>query len=76
MRKNISITVPTPHVTIEKYCELTGLSKSTVDDMLADGRLSSYRHRLGTGAKREKVLINMLKLTLSALSECEFTVTV
>ncbi|MCR2157783.1 regulator, partial [Salmonella enterica] len=41
MRKNISITVPTPHVTIEKYCELTGLSKNTVDDMLADGRLSS-----------------------------------
>ncbi|WP_261460626.1 regulator [Serratia liquefaciens] len=76
MRKNISITVLTPHVTIEKYCEITGLSKNTVDDMLADGRLSSYRHRLGTGAKREKVLINMVKLTLSALSECEFTVTV
>ncbi|ENN8406284.1 TPA: regulator [Serratia marcescens] len=76
MRKNISITVPTPHVTIEKYCELTGLSKNTVDDMLADGRLSSYRHRLGTGAKREKVLINMVKLTLNALSECEFKVTV
>lgn len=76
MRKNISITVPTPHVTIEKYCELTGLSKNTVDDMLADGRLSSYRHRLGNGAKREKVLINMVKLTLSALSECEFTVTI
>lgn len=76
MRKNISITVPTPHVTIEKYCEITGLSKSTVDDMLADGRLSSYRHRLGTGAKREKVLINMVKLTLSALSECEFKVTI
>lgn len=76
MRKNISITVPTPHVTIEKYCELKGLSKNTVDDMLADGRLSSYRHRLGTGAKREKVLINMVKLTLNALSECEFSLTV
>ena len=76
MRKNISITVLTPHVTIEKYCELTGLSKNTVDDMLADGRLSSYRHRLGTGAKREKVLINMVKLTLNALSECELSITV
>lgn len=76
MRKNISITVPTLHVTIEKYCYLNGLSKNTVDDMLADGRLSSYRHRLGTCAKREKVLINMVKLTLNALSECEFTVVI
>ncbi|MGP2696516.1 MerR family transcriptional regulator [Serratia nevei] len=76
MSKNISITVPTPHVSIEKYCELTGLSKSTVDDMLADGRLSSYRHRLSKDGKREKVLINMVKLTLDALSKCEVSVSV
>ncbi|AWC79673.1 TPA: regulator [Serratia marcescens] len=76
MRPSISIAVPTPHVTVEKYCELTGLSKETVSDMLDDGRLSSYRHRLSKDGKREKVLINMVKLTLDALSKCEVSVSV
>ena len=40
MRPNISITLTTPHVTIERYSELTGLSIDTINDMLADGRLS------------------------------------
>nr|DAJ81454.1 MAG TPA: Regulatory protein [Caudoviricetes sp.] len=44
MRPNISITLTTPHVTIERYSELTGLSIDTINDMLADGRL--IRHRL------------------------------
>lgn len=39
MRPNISITLITPHVTIERYSELTGLAEETINDMLADGRL-------------------------------------
>lgn len=47
MRPNISITLTTPHVTIERYSELTGLSIDTINDMLADGRLPAiYVRRL------------------------------
>ncbi|ASG84362.1 regulator [Citrobacter freundii] len=66
MRPNISITLITPHVTIERYSELTGLSEDTINDMLADGRLP--RHRLRKDKKREKVMINIAALTVDALS--------
>ncbi|HDC9044500.1 regulator, partial [Escherichia coli] len=65
---NISITLTTPHVTIERYSELTGLSIDTINDMLADGRL--IRHRLRKDKKREKVMINIAAMTVDALSEC------
>ncbi|EJI8619442.1 regulator [Escherichia coli] len=68
MRPNISITLTTPHVTIERYSELTGLSIDTLNDMLADGRL--IRHRLRKDKKREKVMINIAAMTVDALSEC------
>ena len=68
MRPNISITLTTPHVTIESYSELTGLSIDTINDMLADGRL--IRHRLRKDKKREKVMINIAAMTVDALSEC------
>ncbi|EFI5823711.1 regulator [Escherichia coli] len=68
MRPNISITLTTPHVTIERYSELTGLSIDTINDMLADGRL--IRHRLRKDKKREKVMINIAAVTVDALSEC------
>lgn len=68
MRPNISITLTTPHVTIERYSELTGLSIDTINDMLADGRL--IRHRLRKDKKREKVMINIATMTVDALSEC------
>ena len=48
---NISITLNTPHVTIERYSELTGLSIDTINDMLADGRIP--RHRLRKDKKRK-----------------------
>ncbi|HID4048456.1 TPA: regulator [Pluralibacter gergoviae] len=54
MTPNISITLTTPHVTIARYSELTGLSVDTINDMLADGRLP--RHRLRNDKKREKVI--------------------
>ncbi|GDI27342.1 regulator [Escherichia coli] len=68
MRPNISITLTTPHVTIERYSELTGLSIDTINDMLADGRL--IRHRLRKDKKREKVMINIAAMTVDALSKC------
>lgn len=68
MRPNISITLTTPHVTIERYSELTWLSIDTINDMLADGRL--IRHRLRKDKKREKVMINIAAMTVDALSEC------
>lgn len=68
MRPNISITLTTPHVTIERYSELTGLSIDTINDMLADGRL--IRHRLRKDKKREKVMINIAAMTVDVLSEC------
>ncbi|CAM7203294.1 MULTISPECIES: regulator [Enterobacter] len=68
MRPNISITLITPHVTIERYSELTGLSIDTINDMLADGRL--LRHRLRKDKKREKVMINIAAMTVDALSDC------
>jgi len=43
MTPNISITLNTPHVTIERYSELTGLPVDTINDMLADGRLVDLR---------------------------------
>ena len=72
MRPNISITLITPHVTIERYSELTGLSIDTINDMLADGRL--LRHRLRKNKKREKVMINIAAMTVDALSDCNVTI--
>ncbi|ENL8545210.1 regulator [Serratia marcescens] len=69
MRPNISITLITPHVTIERYSELTGLAEDTINDMLADGRLPC--HRLRKDKKREKVMINIAQLTVDALSNCD-----
>ncbi|ELE9702922.1 regulator [Enterobacter cloacae] len=72
MRPNISITLITPHVTNERYSELTGLSIDTINDMLADGRL--LRHRLRKDKKREKVMINIAAMTVDALSDCNVTI--
>ena len=69
MTPNISITLNTPHVTIERYSELT---VDTINDMLADGRLP--RHRLRKDKKREKVMINIVALTVDALSDCNVTI--
>lgn len=72
MRPNISITLITPYVTIERYSELTGLSIDTINDMLADGRL--LRHRLRKDKKREKVMINIAAMTVDALSDCNVNI--
>ncbi|ANC38885.1 hypothetical protein [Hafnia alvei] len=72
MKTNISITLLTPHVSIERYSELTGVPVDTINDMLDDGRLP--RHRLRKDKKREKVMINMAALTVDALANCELSI--
>lgn len=71
MRPQISITLAVPSVSIEKYSELTGLSIDTINDMLADGRLT--RHRLRKDKKREKVMINIAAMTIDALADCDIS---
>ncbi|MFA9593617.1 regulator [Citrobacter telavivensis] len=44
----------------------------TINDMLADGRLP--RHRLRKDKKREKVMINIVALTVDALSDCNVAI--
>lgn len=72
MIPNISITLTTPHVTIERYSELTALLVDTINDMLADCRLP--RLCLRKNKKREKVMINIVSLTFDALSDCNVTI--
>ena len=67
MATHISINLPVPSISIEKYSELTGLSKDTVDAMLKDGRLP--RHRLRKDMGREKVMINIAAMTIDALAD-------
>ena len=61
MTPNISITLNTPHVTIERDSELTELPVDTNNNMLAVGPLP--HHRLCKDKKREKVMINIVALT-------------
>lgn len=74
MRPNISITLLTPHVTVERYAELTGLDSETIKAMLADGRLTRHRLRKDKDMKREKVMINIAALTVDALSNCDIAI--
>ncbi|MCE9965906.1 regulatory phage cox family protein [Lelliottia amnigena] len=68
MTTNISINLPVPSISKEKYIELTGLPEDTVEAMLKDGRLP--RHRLRKDLGREKVMINIAALTIDALAGC------
>ncbi|HDR2889400.1 TPA: regulator [Enterobacter asburiae] len=68
MTTNISINLPVPSISKEKYIELTGLPEDTVEAMLKDGRLP--RHRLRKDMGREKIMINIAALTIDALAGC------
>lgn len=72
MATNISINLPVPSISKEKYIELTGLSEDTVDSMLKDGRLP--RHRLRKDKGREKVMINIAAMTIDALAGCNIVI--
>jgi hypothetical protein len=71
MNSNITISLATPHVTKERYSELTGIDEATIKAMLKDGRLSAYRHRLRRDGGRELILINLAALTVDAISSHE-----
>ncbi|HHR6050991.1 TPA: regulator [Providencia alcalifaciens] len=71
MRPMISINIPEPYITIEAYCKRFNMAKSTVNDMIADGRLPvRKKHK---GMKRGTVFINLAKLTVEALSDCDIS---
>lgn len=71
MRPNITIIIPEPYLTIEAYCERFGMAKSTVTDMIKDGRLPvRKKHK---DMKSGRVFINMAKLTVEALSDCDIS---
>ncbi|MGJ5906480.1 regulator [Enterobacter sp. J706] len=72
MTTNISINLPVPSISKEKYIELTGLPEDTVEAMLKDGRLP--RHRLRKDMGREKVMINIAALTIDALAGCNIVI--
>lgn len=72
MTVNISINLPVPSISKEKYMELTGLSEDTVDSMLKDGRLP--RHRMRKDMGREKIMINIAAITLDALAGCNVVI--
>lgn len=72
MSINISINLPVPSISKEKYVELTGLPLDTVEDMLKDGRLP--RHRLRKDLGREKVMINIAAMTIDALAGCNIEI--
>lgn len=72
MATHISINLPVPSISKEKYMELTGLSEDTIDAMLKDGRLP--RHRLRKDMGREKVMINIAAMTIDALADCNVVI--
>lgn len=57
MTTNISINLPVPSISKEKYIELTGLSEDTVDAMLKDGRLPRHRLRKDTCTASEILMV-------------------
>lgn len=72
MTVNISINLPVPSISKEKYMELTGLPENTVDSMLKDGRLP--RHRMRKDMGREKIMINIAAITIDALAGCNVVI--
>ncbi|MDV2872859.1 regulator [Phytobacter diazotrophicus] len=72
MATHISINLPVPSISKEKYMELTGLPEDTIDAMLKDGRLP--RHRLRKDMGREKVMINIAAMTIDALADCNVVI--
>lgn len=67
MRPNITITIPTPYITVAEYSSRTGLSESTVRNMIADGRLP-VREKT-KDLKGGTVFINLAAITIEALSK-------
>ncbi|NBN73632.1 regulator [Proteus sp. G2615] len=67
MRPNITITIPEPYITIEEYVKRSGLSRNTVKNMIADGRLPVRAK--SKDLKQSTVFINLAALTVEALSK-------
>ncbi|NGH08779.1 MULTISPECIES: regulator [Serratia] len=66
MRPNITISIPEPFLPLAEYRRRTGLSKSTAEQMIRDGRLPVRKKDTSRGL----VEVNMADLTVQALSAC------
>ena len=61
------IAIPTPFVTVEQYCTLTGMPKGTVIDYIRKGKIIIKKKEL----PREKPLINMIAMHQIAVKKAE-----
>lgn len=69
MSHSISIVIPSPYVTIEKFSEETGMPVNTVKSYVAKGLLPIKKKAQSStaNASRAKILINKAALTIEAL---------
>ncbi|PAV98582.1 hypothetical protein CJD50_03680 [Hafnia paralvei] len=77
---SINLVIPSPYLPIEEFCRQTGHAKTTVVDMVKDGRITIKRkaetisQKTGRPKVKSKIEINMVEQTLRALSESGFDV--
>ncbi|CNC63993.1 MULTISPECIES: hypothetical protein [Yersinia] len=77
---SINLVIPNPYLPIEEFCRQTGHAKTTVVDMVRDGRITIKRkadtisEKTGRPKTKSKIEINMVELTLRALAESNFDV--
>ncbi|CEO41951.1 MULTISPECIES: hypothetical protein [Photobacterium] len=64
---NYQIAIPVPFVTVEQYCNLTGMAKGTVIDYIRKGKIIIKKKEL----PKEKPLINMVAMQRLAQQEAE-----
>ncbi|PSU99319.1 hypothetical protein [Photobacterium kishitanii] len=67
---NYQIAIPVPFVTVEQYCNLTGMAKGTVIDYIRKGKIIIKKKDL----PKEKPLINMVAMQMLATKEAELNV--
>ncbi|EHF3472308.1 regulator [Proteus mirabilis] len=73
MRPVISISIPTPYITVAEYSKQSGLPEATIRDMISDGRLVVEKKAKAT-KKGSRVLINMSHQYLKSLKESGFDI--
>lgn len=68
MRPNITIVIPDPYIPLDAYCRRTGMSRSTAENLISYGKLPI---KPKGAQKKGLVEVNMVTLTVMALSECD-----
>ena len=71
MRPNITIVIPDPYIPLDAYCRRTGMSRSTAENLISYGKLPI---KPKGAQKKGLVEVNMVTLTVMALSECDVSI--